>query len=83
MKASEVAGSIINMEKMIQSDEYFEAASDPIMKAGEVLNEEMEATNSAGCIFNTDEMFEGDEYFEAPGPIMKVGEVFDEVTLTE
>ena len=75
MKASEVAGSIINMEKMIQSDEYFEAASGPIMKAGEVLNEEMEATNSAGCIFNTDEMFEGDEYFEAPGPIMKVGEV--------
>ena len=43
----------------------------------------MEATNSVGCIFDTDEMFEGDEYFEAPGPIMKVGEVFDEVTLTE
>ena len=53
------------------------------MEAGEVLKEEMEATNSPGSIFNTDEMFESDEYFEAPGPIMKVGEVFDEVTLTE
>ena len=35
------------------------------------------------CIFNNDEMFESGEYFEAPGPIMNVVEVFNEVTLTE
>ena len=53
MEASEVAGSISNTEETIESDEYFEAAAGPIMKAGEVLDEEMEATNSAGSIFKS------------------------------
>ena len=48
-----------------------------------MLDKESEATNSECSIVKTDEMFESDEYFEAPGLIMKVGEVFDEVTLTE
>ena len=48
MEALEVAGSISNTEETIESDEYFEAAAGPIMKAGKVLDEEMEATNSAG-----------------------------------
>ena len=43
----------------------------------------MEATNPASFIFDTEEMIQSDEYFEAAGPIMKAGEVFDEVTLTD
>ena len=50
MESSEVAGSISNTEEMIEIDEYFEAATRPIMKVEEVLDEDMEATNSAGSI---------------------------------
>ena len=57
-----------NTEDKIESDDYVEAGAGQIMMAGEVFDEEIDAT---------EEMIESAACFQAAGPIMKLGEVVD------